>query len=489
MLNKIKQLVNETLVYGILQIFGRFLTFLLTPLYTNFLTKTDNGDISYVWSILAFLNIIYSLGMESAFFRFYDKNDIEKSKSVFSHAYFVMFGISFSFTILILIFSNYIASHITSSPQGLSLIRLSAFIPLVDTIIMIPFALLRINHKAKRFALARFLAILVTIILNYIFLVTYKIGIVGVAYAQIFGNIIPFIILIPEVLKNLKFKIDKKLLKDMFIFGLPTVPAYLSSIILQIGDKPLFKEITGSSEQLGIYNANYKLGIPMMLAVTAFDYAWKPFYLNNYKEEGSKQLYSRILTYYTIICAIVFLLVSLFIPYLVRMPFLGGRFINPEYWVGIGIIPIILGAYYFTGVYSNISAGFNISKQTKYLSISVGVSAILNILLNIILIPYFSYYGAAWATFLAYFINALILYYYSLKVFPIEYEFKRIFTIIIVTLSIYFIANLSSNFMNLYLSFLIKGMFMIIFFVILYLLKFFTPQELSGFKRLLKRDK
>ncbi|MCX6147334.1 MAG: polysaccharide biosynthesis C-terminal domain-containing protein [Candidatus Kapabacteria bacterium] len=489
MLSKIKQLVNETLVYGILQIFGRFLTFLLTPLYTNFLTKSDNGDISYIWSILAFLNVIYSLGMESAFFRFYDKNDLEKSKSVFSHAYLVMLAISSAFTLLILLFSNALASHITTSSDGLLLLRISAFIPMIDTVIMIPFALLRITHKAKRFALTRFIAIFVTIILNYLFLVTYKVGIVGVAYAQLIGSLISFVVLFPEVLSNLKFKLDKLLIREMFVFGLPTVPAYLSSIILQIGDKPLMKEITGSAEQLGIYNANYKLGIPMMLAVTAFDYAWKPFYLNNYKEDGAKNLYSRILTYYTIICAIVFLLVSMFIPYLVRMPFIGGKFINQDYWVGIGIIPIILGAYFFTGVYSNISAGFNITKNTKYLSISVGISSILNIILNIVLIPHYSYYGAAWATFLAYFVNAMILYYYSLKIYPIQYEWKRISILILTTLGVYVISEFTYNNDSLLVMFAFKISLLCLFIFALYVLKFFTQEELLGMKKLVKRGK
>ena len=220
----------------------------------------------------------------------------------------------------------------------------------------------------------------------------------------------------------------------------------------------------------------------MMLFVSVFEYAWKPFYLSNFKEADAKQLYSRVLTYFTLIAALIFLVTGFFIEYIIRLPFLGGRFINPEFWSGLGIIPIILGGYYFNGVFTNLAAGCHITKHTKYLPIAVGGGALLNVAANILLIPYFGIYGAAWATLLAYFISAAILFFISRKIYPITYEFRRLFIILISTLAVYFAATIMTIELDLVFAFIIKIFAILLFIGLLRVMGFFSSSELRRLK-------
>jgi len=167
------------------------------------------------------------------------------------------------------------------------------------------------------------------------------------------------------------------------------------------------------------------------------------------------------------------------------MPFVGGKFINPNYWEGMGIIPIILGGYFFNGIFNVLSAGFNIEKKTDYLPIAVGVAAIVNIGLNFLLIPIIGYWGAAYATLIAYFISAVLLYYFTKKVYFIKYEFKRLFLIIFLTLVIYYSFTFITQGLELWLSFVLKTAALLIFVILLKLFGFFTSSEISGIKRLI----
>jgi len=223
----------------------------------------------------------------------------------------------------------------------------------------------------------------------------------------------------------------------------------------------------------------------MMMFVSVFEYAWKPFYLSNYEEKDAKQLYSRIMTYFSLACAAIFLITGFYMEFLVQMPFIGGKFINPNYWEGMGIIPIILGGYFFNGIFNVLSAGFNIEKKTDYLPIAVGIAAVVNIGLNFLLIPKIGYWGAAYATLIAYFISAVLLYIFTKKVYYIKYEIKRLQLIVTLTIVIYYFFTFITKDMELWLSFALKTAAMLLFVVLLKVFGFFTSSEISAIKRLL----
>ncbi|NLO18809.1 MAG: oligosaccharide flippase family protein [Ignavibacteria bacterium] len=484
MRKKIKTLASDTLVYGIFTVVSRFLTFLLTPLYSNYLTLDEVGDVTYIFSIIAFLNIIYNIGLESAFFRFYKKDDLLLSKKAFSNSYLPIVFSSLLFSSIIFINSEAIARSLPLTTNAIQIIKISAFIPFFDAIAVIPYALLRMVRKVKKFSTLRFLQVVVAVTLNVLFVVVFPLGSKGVMLAQIISNALAVFIFIPELRKYLILKIDKTLLKQMFRFGIPTVPASLSSIILQIADRPILIHLT-NSVQGAIYSVNYRLGIPMMMFVGIFEYAWKPFYLSNYEEKDAKQLYARIMTYFSLVCAAIFLLTGFYMDFVVRFPFVGGKFINPDYWEGMGIIPIILAAYFFNGLFTILSAGFHIEKRTDYLPLAVGIAAVLNIGLNFLLIPHIGYWGSAYATLIAYFISAVLLYIFAKKVYYIKYELKRLFLIVFLSAALYFIFIFITSGMELWLSFTLRTVALLLFVVLLKAFGFFTSSEILVIKRFL----
>lgn len=486
MINRLKNLASDTAIYGVFTIVGRFLTFMLTPLYTNYLSIEEVGDIIFIFSLIAFLNIAYSFGMDSAFFRFYSKDEPERTRKVFSASYFTILSISAVISIIFLAFTESFSPAISDLPNANTLIRLAALIPLSDALMFIPYSYLRMTRQAKTFALAKFFLIIVTVGLNFALVVFMSMGAEGVLLSQLIANVCGLVFFIPLIFKHLDFKIDFKLMREMFRYGLPTLPANFSAIILQVADRPVLKALTDST-QLGLYGVNYRLGIPMMLMVTVFEYAWKPFYLTHYKDEDAKVLFKRVLTYFTLACAFVFLAVGLFIEYAVQMPFIGGKLIDPEYWSGLGIIPIILVAYYFNGMFTNFAAGFHIEKKTDYLPLAVGAAAISNIGLNFFLIPYMGYWGSTWATLIAYAISAVVLYVFARKVYPMNYEWKRILLIAAFTGIIYYIATWLTGDMHLWVSIGIRLIAIAVFVLLLYVSGFFTPREREMIMKLVRR--
>lgn len=488
MQKEIKSLASDTLIYGVFTIAGRFLTFMLTPIYTNYMSVKANGEIAIIFTLIAFLAVINSFGMDAAFFRFYDKNDLQQSKKVFTHAYIYNVIVGGLSSIFVIIFAGKFAPFISDSPDGWKYVQIGILIPFFDTLMVVPYGLLRMTRRAWRFAGTRFGLILLAIILNLLFLIIFRWGLEGVLLAQLLTNICGFLIFLPEIIHHFSKFFDFKLFKDMFKFGLPTLPASFSSIILQLADRPILKELTDFS-QVAIYTVNYRLGIPMLLFAAVFDYAYKPFYLSHFEQKDAKYMFSRIITYFTLVGSIVFLVTSLFIEFIVKVPFIGGRFINPAYWSGMYIIPLILGGYYFNGMFNNLAAGFYITKRTNFLPIAVGIGAASNIVINLILIPIMGYSGAAWATLIAYFISVVILFVFSRKIYPMKYDFKRIFTIWILSVFVNFSTIYLTNNLDLTLKFGIRIAALVLYVLILWLIKFFTPGELISLKSMFRIKK
>ncbi len=477
---RLRTLVSDTVVYGIFTILGRFLTFLLTPFYSNFLSQNAIDDIITIFAVLAFINVIYSMGMESSFFRFYEKDNLKHNKKVFTHAMLSISIISAVTSAVIYFTADYTTGLFLKSSENVWIIKFAALIPLLDAMILIPFGLLRMKRKSLKFSTIKFLQIIIAVSLNLFFVMTLDMGAMGVMSAQLIASVFGLFLFIPSLLQYIDFRIDFLLLKNMLRFGLPTMPANLSAIILQVADRPILNAL--APDKLATYGINYRLGIPMMLFVTVFEYAWKPFYLSNFKEKNAKELFSRVLTYFTAVSAAIFIFVSFYIEFIVRMPFIGGRFINPAYWSGMEIIPIILAGYYFNGLYTNFAAGFLINKKTGYLPIAVIAAAIVNLVMNFTLIPVIGYIGAAWATLGAYLVSVGILYYFSLKIYPVIYEWKRIFILTGLTALIFFTDKIFFDEFDLLMRFAGKTLLILVFIILLRVLGFFTKDEIDKIK-------
>lgn len=485
---KLKELAGQTATYGIFNIVGRFLTFILFPLYINYLPKTEYADIVIIYSYIGMLNILYATALESSFFRFYNKDDYQYSKKVFSHSFISIFIFGFILSSMIYLFSDNLEFILSGEIENSSdLIKIAAFVPLIDAIQFIPYGLLRMTNKAKSFILIRFVHVIVYVTLTYVAVAILNYGVFAVLVIQLIASLVTLAIHIPRIIENLEFNFESKLLRKMLVYGIPTLPAALSTIMLNVADKPIVKAFSGSEAQ-AVYSANYKLGIPMLLFITAFDYAWRPFFLNNYKEDGANKLFSKILTYFTFIGSLIFLSFSYFVRYISDIPFIGkGKLLPDDYKDGLVIIPIILLAYWFNGMYNNFSASLHIAKKTKYLAYSIVTGTVFYFAAMYIFIPQMGYLGAAWATLVGFFVNSVLIYYFSNKSYKIEYDWKKIITIAILTALMYFT--------NDYLAFdygttediVSKISLLFLFILLLKLFGFFTKEEIRVLKRLIFR--
>lgn len=476
MKSRILSLAGDTLTYGVFILIGRFLTFLLTPFYTNYLTVEEVGDIGNFFALIAFVNVIYAFGMDAAFFRFYAKDNIEQTKIAFSYSYLTISLISLVITLILFFTSDSFTTILTNLPDGNFIVRLAILVPLTDCLMVVPYAYLRMTRQVAKFSLIRFFLIIIAVGLNIYFVVFLRVGIKGVFYAQLIANLCGILIFSPIIFKMLTFRWKPSLLMEMLKFGLPTVPATFSGIILQVVDRPILKFLT-DAHQVGIYMVNYRLAIPMMLFIAMYDYAWRPFYLTHYESADAKELFARIFKFFVFSAGLIFLLNGFFIEYIIRLPFFGGRFIEPTYWEGVDIIPIVMLGYVFNGFYVNFTAGINIQKQTKYLPVAVGISAISNVALNFLLIPILGYRGAAWATLIAYFISAFVIYYFSQKVYPIRYPWKKIIVLFFLGLLIYILFFYGTKDYQLLHKFLIRIFGLLLFIFLPFVLNIFTKEE------------
>lgn len=488
MKEKLKELAGQTVTYGIFTIVGRFLTFILFPLYINYLPKSEYADIVILYSYIGVLNILYASALESAFFRYYDKNDLKKSRSVFSHAFIsiLIFGLIISTTIFV--FSDSLTFILSGEiKNSADLIRLAAFVPLIDAIQFIPFGLLRMTNKAKSFVIIRFTHVILYVTLSYIAIAVLGMGVFAVLIIQIIASLTTLIIHSKRIFENLTFTYDSKLMKLLLKYGIPTLPAAISTIFLNVADKPIVKEFAGSDAQ-AVYSANYRLGIPMLLFITAFDYAWRPFFLNNYQNSGSNSLFSRILTYFTLFGALIFLSFSFFVQYLVQTPFFGrGKILPDDYSGGLVIIPIILLAYWFNGMYNNFSASLHIAKKTKYLAYSIVTGTAVYFIIMFLTVPKIGYIGAAWATLAGFATNAFLIYYFARKAYHIKYDWTKISIIAILTAFIYFVNQYLSLKFGTIEDVITKISLLIAFIILLKLFGFFTKKEISALKKLIRR--
>jgi O-antigen/teichoic acid export membrane protein len=346
-----------------------------------------------------------------------------------------------------------------------------------DTLSLIPFANLRLERKAGRFTAIKFVNILINIALNLILVLKFKLGIEAIFIANLAASIVSFVLLMPDILRKLTFRIDSILLKKMLWFGIPYLPASIAAMIVQVVDRPVVLAMTNSST-LGIYQANYKLGIFMMLFVSMFQYAWQPFFLNNAKEKNAKELFSKILTLFMIVSSLIWIVLTLFVDDFARLEIYHHKtIIGREYLNGLVIVPIILLGYLFNGIYYNFQAGIYIEEKTKYFPYVTGAGALINVVVNVLLIPVLGIIGAALATLASYIVMAAGLFFFSQKYYKINYEYGKILKIMIlifVTGIIYYYLYFQIG-----LTFLYKIILLIGFLSSMLALKIFEKNEIQ----------
>jgi O-antigen/teichoic acid export membrane protein len=483
MKEKLKELTKDTAIYGISTMLGRFLNFILVPFYTNVFAPSDYGVVILIYSYIAIFNIIFIYGMDAAFLKFAAFKDIGDEKDNFSTPFLSVLATSVLFCGMIILLKTPIASFVELNSNLNYLITLSALILFFDANTVISFLKLRLERKAKLFSFIKVISILFNILLNVFLILKLKWGIEAIFISNLVASILSFILLIPTLVKNFKFSFHSVLFKRLLKFGLPYLPAGLGMMLVQVIDVPILEKLT-DVKTVGIYKANYKLGIFMMLFVNMFQYAWQPFFLTNAKEENAKEIFSKVLTYFSIVGSLMLVLLSLFISDIVKINFAGFSIIGAKYWEGLYIVPVILLAYLFNGLYVVFSAGIYIEEKSIYAPIVTGLGALTNVVANYILIPQLNIMGAAIATLLSYVVMATGYYIVTQKFYKINYDLMKLtkITIGVIFIGVVYYLLMYGDFLNIYYKIILA-----IIFVSYIWLQVFEKNEMNFIKSKLLR--
>ena len=429
MLKDLKILGKETAVYGLSTVVARLINFLLLPFYTHYLSPGEYGAVTTAYSYIAFLNILFLLGLDQAYLRFAAGSEDARAESIFSTTFIALAGWATLLAGLVALWADPIATLGGITVDGPSVTRYSAAILLLDTLAAPAFAELRLRHRAWAFAGIKSFNIVVSVVLNLAFVGGLHLGVRGVFLAGVAASAATLALLAPVAVSRLKPRFDKVLAKAMMRFGLPLIPAGLGAMVVQVADRPILLKMTDSAT-VGIYQANYRLGIFMMLFVTTFDQAFRPFYFERAEDPGTPALLARVLTLFLGAASWIALALSLFMPDLVHFTIAGRAIIHPSYWEGLGVVPVVLFAYVFHGAYINFLAPVTIAKKTESVAAVTALGAFVNIMANMVLIPRLGMMGAAWATLAAYAAMAVQMNWFSRRSMQVPYEWGRIVLIL-----------------------------------------------------------
>ena len=431
-MNPLKKLASQTAIYGLSSVVGRLLNYLLVPLYTRYFLPAEYGVVTELYAYVAFLVVLLTYGMETAFFRFSKK---EETTNVYSTTLISLLISSVIFIGLIFLNSSEISQWLgyANHPEY---IQFFALIIGMDAVASISFAKLREQDKAMRFAFIRIVNIMINIGLNLYFIVYQEYGIAYIFIANLVASVITLLMLFPQMISS-SWVFDKKLWKKMMIYALPLLIAGLAGMTNETIDRILLKHLLPNTDmaasELGLYGAFYKLSIIMILFIQTFRFAAEPFFFAQEKEGNSRKIYADVMKYFTIIMAIIFLGVTIF--YDVIKGFLGSEYHDER---GFLVVSILLLANLFLGIYYNLSIWYKLTEKTKYGAYLSIFGAIITLSLNFTLIPVLGFVGCAWATLVCYFSMTVASYYLGKRHFSVPYQVKRIALYLFGMLCIYF---------------------------------------------------
>ena len=458
-MNPIKRLAGQTAIYGIPSIVTRFLNYLLVPLYTyGILSPAEYGVVNVFYAYSALLMVILTYGMETAFFRFSETHP--NRKMVFSTGLTSILFTSTIFLALTTSFSTTIADWIDYSNYSIFVVWF-AWILALDAITAIPFARLRADNRPGRFALVKSVSILSNIIFNLFFLLfcpwiihhygdSYLGELINLFYrpdwaveyifiSNLLASIITLVMLLPQILK-MNWAFDFTLWRKMLLYALPLLIAGMAGIVNETFDRLLLRYLLPpdiAEAQVGFYSACYKIAILMVLFVQAYRYAAEPFFFAMMKDKDAKVVYARVMDYFIITVSLIFLVTMLYLDYIFIY------FIGPEFRSARGVIPILMMAKLFLGIYFNISIWYKLTGKTMWGALITIVGMIVSVGLNIYWIPLsadhliFGYIGSAWATFFCYSTMMVLGYLIGQRYYPIPYNLKKIGGLLGLTALIY----------------------------------------------------
>ncbi len=445
----VKSLAKDTAIYGVSSIVGRFLNWCLVPLYTRLFPEVEYGVVTYVYSIVALALIILTYGMETGFFRFANHESYSNPDEVYSTSLSSLGCTSTLFFALVLLFLEPISRAMECGGHE-SYVWMMALAVAVDAYSCIPFAYLRYKKRPVRFALLKLVNIGLNIVLNLFFLLLcpwlmkvapgsvewFYVPDFGIGYiflSNLIASLVTLVMLLPDVV-HVPLRFNPTLLREMLVYSFPLLVLGIAGIMNQTLDKILYPVLATSDAMagLGIYGANYKIAIVMVMFIQAFRFAYEPFIFSQSRERGDDKLqaYRDAMKYFVIFAMFIFLGVMYYLDIL-------RYFVRPDYWSGLKVVPVIMAAEFFFGVFFNLSLWYKLTDRTIWGTWFSLLGLAVTVGLNILLVPRYGYMGCAWAAFCCYGVMMVASYFVGRAKYPIGYNVPRLAFYVLVAAVLY----------------------------------------------------
>ena len=458
-MGKLQAIAKDTAIYGLSSIVGRFLNYLLVPLYTAQLSAASGGYgiITNIYAYVALILVLLTFGMETTYFRFTNKTHTD-SETVYGTTLISVGSLSLLFAVLVLILLNPISQLMgyESHPEYIGVMAVTVAI---DAFLCIPFAHLRQQKKALKFAALKLLNIGVSILLNLIYFYWMDGKDVGYAfYINLVCTVMLAVCLLTEY-TGFRWKLDTKLLRTMLSYSWPILVLGIAGILNQTADKMLFPYIYHGSdmhEQLGIYGACSKIAMIMAMITQAFRFAYEPIVFAGVKDKDQHEMYTQAMKYFIIFTLLAFLMVMAYLDILKYI-------IGADYWVGLRVVPIVMAAEIMMGIYFNLSFWYKIIDKTIWGAIFSGIGCLVLLAVNIIFVPRYGYIACAWGGFAGYGVAMLVSYFVGQKYYPLNYPLKDIAVYVIsacvLCMAMYKVHERASLWLSLTVNTLLVGLF------------------------------
>ena len=447
-MNPLKKLFKQTAIYGLATVLPRMLSVLLVPLYTAVMAPEKYGVVIIIFSWVAIFNVFLAYGLETAFFRFYNKN--ENKDVVVSTSLISILATTVFFLVVGLLLQDTLSDVFDVGPVYIKYLILIA---VLDALVMIPFAWLRANEKPMKYAVVKITNVVINLMIAIFFLLIlpemaenssngflswlYRpdFEISYILIANLISSGITLLIMLPLYLKS-SYNFDIDLWKRMMRYAWPILIAGIAFTINEVFDKVLLNELLPADiaeSEVGKYGACYKLGMFMTLFGTAFRMGIEPFFFSHAGTENPQKAYAQITDYFVILGSVILLTVVVFADVL-KVLFVR----NEAYWEAMDVVPLILLGSFFLGIYHNLSVWYKVTDKTRYAALISAIAAFITIGINLLFIPKFGYMASAVATVLAYGSMMVLSYYLGKSHYPVPYNFRKI--IFYLSLSIVFSA-------------------------------------------------
>ena len=419
----LKSLAKDTAIYGLSSIVGRFLNYLLVPVYTLAMSVESGGYgvVTNIYAWVALVLVLLTCGMETGFFRFANREG-EEPMRVYSTTLLAVGTGALAFLALGLGFLPYIAGWLGYGEHPWY-VGMMMMVVAMDAVQSIPFAYLRYKQRPLKFAALKLLFIFLNIALNLI----YYVGMDGdeVGYAFFFNLVCTstvMVCMVPE-LRGFRYVLDRALLRRMLRYCLPLLVLGLAGILNQVADKIIFPYVypdkAGAVVQLGIYGAASKIAMIMAMLTQAFRYAYEPFVFGKSRDKDNRQVYAQAMKFFIIFTLLAFLAVMFYLDILKHL-------IGRDYWEGLRVVPIVMMAEIFMGIYFNLSFWYKLIDETRWGAWFSLAGCVVLVAVNVTLVPHYGYMACAWGGFAGYGVAMLLSYFVGQRRYPIRYDLKSI---------------------------------------------------------------